>query len=78
MDLEISPCDKQREAVVIHESPAKEIQFAGLTRGQVKNTWLEANSPLAMAEMRADKCKVTTGIVLYIHALLPLKPTSAT
>lgn len=80
MDLEISPCGKHREAAIIHKarSPVKEIQFAWLTQGQVKNTWLEANSPLVMAEMRADKYKVTVGTILYIGALLPLKPTSAT
>lgn len=32
MNLEISPCGKQREAAVIHKarSPVKEIQFAWL------------------------------------------------
>lgn len=80
MDLEISPCGEHREAVIIHKArgPVKEIQFAWLTQGQVKNTWLEANSPLVMAEMRADKYKITAGTILYIHALLHLKPTSAT
>lgn len=80
MDSEISPCGKHREAVVIHKarSPVREIQFAWLTQGQVKNTWLEANSILTMAEMRADKYKVTAGTILYIRALLHLNPTSAT
>lgn len=80
MDLEISSCGKERGAAVIHKanSPVKEILFAWLSQGQVKNTWLEANSPFLMAEMRVGKSKVTVGTIPYIPTLLPLKPTSAT